>query len=296
MSNSDYHCPECKVGGGAFEIRDHLFCSPECGNRYFNLEKGDEGYWDNESDEEEASELDTNSDAGSEEDDSDDEDEHGKLVNDIIKLANKWEGQIPNLASNKYSGCGLDAMTTEKLTILIKVMNQQISDNQHTKVVEEDDTINDDFDYENSCDCCVKGWTEPNEFGLCQCCCSNCDNLLSDCRYRCRVINPLPAITVNHKRYKYRIMGWLMDEDNILSPWHRYWILPGGKKLAVYDGTPMEDDIEEAIKTYKRALKRYDVVQLEQWEPTERRNNITTLKEWYKNQKVLDWWNNEETD
>jgi hypothetical protein len=55
--------------------------------------------------------------------------EHYKLVNDIIKLAHKWrfdyKGKM-NLASYKYSGCELDAMTIEKLTILIKVMNQQI--------------------------------------------------------------------------------------------------------------------------------------------------------------------------
>jgi hypothetical protein len=54
----------------------------------------------------------------------------------------------------------------------------------------------DSFDYENSCDCCVKGWTEPNEFGLCHCWCSNCDNLLSYCRYRCRVINPLTGFAI----------------------------------------------------------------------------------------------------
>jgi hypothetical protein len=49
---------------------------------------------------------------------------------------------------------------------------------------------------ENTCDCCVKGWTEPNEFGLCQCCCYNCYNLLSDCRYKCRVINPLTGFAI----------------------------------------------------------------------------------------------------
>jgi hypothetical protein len=65
----------------------------------------------------------------SESSDSDDEDpdpQHRKLVKDIIKLAHRWEGEILNLASNKYSGCGLAALPTEKLFILIKVMNQQI--------------------------------------------------------------------------------------------------------------------------------------------------------------------------
>jgi hypothetical protein len=70
--------------------------------------------------------------------DSDDEDpdpQHRKLVKHIIKLAHRWEGEILNLASNKYSGCGLAALPTEKLFLLIKVMNQQISDKQEEKII-----------------------------------------------------------------------------------------------------------------------------------------------------------------
>lgn len=44
---------------------------------------------------------------------------------------------------------------------------------------------NDDFDYEDSCDCCVKGWSKENEFGRCICRCSSCSKLLRDCRYEC---------------------------------------------------------------------------------------------------------------
>jgi hypothetical protein len=65
----------------------------------------------------------------SESSDSDDEDpdlQHRKLVKDIIKLAHRWEGEILNLASNKYSGCGLAALPKKKLFILIRVMNEQI--------------------------------------------------------------------------------------------------------------------------------------------------------------------------
>ena len=40
-------------GGRAFRIRDAMFCSPRCGNEYFNLSKDDEDYWSNEEDEEE---------------------------------------------------------------------------------------------------------------------------------------------------------------------------------------------------------------------------------------------------
>ena len=38
---------------------------------------------------------------------------------------------------------------------------------------------------EDSCDCCVKGWSKANEFGRCTCRCSACKNLLRDCQYGC---------------------------------------------------------------------------------------------------------------
>lgn len=44
----------------------------------------------------------------------------------------------------------------------------------------------DNFDYENSCDCCVKSWTNTaNEFGFCSCMCSKCGDELRNCRYKC---------------------------------------------------------------------------------------------------------------
>ena len=42
-----------------------------------------------------------------------------------------------------------------------------------------------DFDYSDSCDCCVKGWDKPNEFGRCDCI-HNCGKLLRECKYKCR--------------------------------------------------------------------------------------------------------------
>ena len=36
-----------------------------------------------------------------------------------------------------------------------------------------------------SCDCCCKGWGIENEFGLCQCWCSNCREEMSICQYKC---------------------------------------------------------------------------------------------------------------
>ena len=38
---------------------------------------------------------------------------------------------------------------------------------------------------ENMCDCCMGGYDEPNEFGLCHCCCQEC---FGDCRYTCEFI------------------------------------------------------------------------------------------------------------
>ena len=84
------------------------------------------------------SESESESSESSESSDSDDEDpdpQHRKLVNDIIKLAHRWEGEIRNFVSNKYSGCELASFPTEKLTILIKVMNQQIIDKQREEQI-----------------------------------------------------------------------------------------------------------------------------------------------------------------
>lgn len=36
-------------GGQKFEIKDKMFCSPMCGNKYFNLEEDDSYYWSSES-------------------------------------------------------------------------------------------------------------------------------------------------------------------------------------------------------------------------------------------------------
>tara|TARA_R110000744_G_scaffold151457_2_gene264928 strand:+ start:7022 stop:7264 length:243 start_codon:yes stop_codon:yes gene_type:complete len=38
-------------------------------------------------------------------------------------------------------------------------------------------TVND------SCDCCTKGWDKKNEFGRCRCICSECGEMLRDCKY-----------------------------------------------------------------------------------------------------------------
>ena len=35
------------IGGQGFEIKDKLFCSPSCGNKYWDLKKGDNDYWSN---------------------------------------------------------------------------------------------------------------------------------------------------------------------------------------------------------------------------------------------------------
>ena len=38
-------CDNCKWGGRGFSIRDKMFCSPCCGNKYFKLKKYDDDYW-----------------------------------------------------------------------------------------------------------------------------------------------------------------------------------------------------------------------------------------------------------
>ena len=44
-----------------------------------------------------------------------------------------------------------------------------------------------DFDRDDSCDCCVKGWSKENEFGRCSCRCSGCGELYRDCKGECRM-------------------------------------------------------------------------------------------------------------
>ena len=48
---------EC-IGGRAFQIKNKMFCSPECGNQFYGLTFGDDDYWeiDSESDGEECEE------------------------------------------------------------------------------------------------------------------------------------------------------------------------------------------------------------------------------------------------
>ena len=38
----------------------------------------------------------------------------------------------------------------------------------------------------SECDCCMKGYYEPNEFGLCHCSCSECCKSMSICLYNCK--------------------------------------------------------------------------------------------------------------
>ena len=45
------------------------------------------------------------------------------------------------------------------------------------------DELNEELFRINSCDCCVKGWGESNEYGRCDCWCSHCHDLLENCRY-----------------------------------------------------------------------------------------------------------------
>ena len=46
-SNPNSCSMRCCIGGQAFNIRDKMFCSPRCGNIYWNLTRSDEDYWPN---------------------------------------------------------------------------------------------------------------------------------------------------------------------------------------------------------------------------------------------------------
>ena len=48
MSCSRFNCN----GGQGFEIKNKMFCSPSCGNKYYDLQEGDEDYWSNETNDE----------------------------------------------------------------------------------------------------------------------------------------------------------------------------------------------------------------------------------------------------
>ena len=45
---------------------------------------------------------------------------------------------------------------------------------------DDEDDVDDDM-----CDCCVKGWDKPNEWGRCKCWCNKCNCYLRTCKYKC---------------------------------------------------------------------------------------------------------------
>jgi hypothetical protein len=47
------------IGGEGFDIRGVLFCSPSCGNEYFNLESDDTDYWPEDESDEDADDQET---------------------------------------------------------------------------------------------------------------------------------------------------------------------------------------------------------------------------------------------
>ena len=43
----------------------------------------------------------------------------------------------------------------------------------------------------NTCCCCFGGYYELNDFGLCNCYCSKCYEMMSECRYNCEYYKQL---------------------------------------------------------------------------------------------------------
>ena len=39
---------------------------------------------------------------------------------------------------------------------------------------------------DDTCDACMGGYSDENEYGLCQCWCSHCSREMSECRYTCQ--------------------------------------------------------------------------------------------------------------
>ena len=82
---------------------------------------------------------------------------------------------LRHYAYHYITNLGYDGFTEE--------LNEWIQENIIDEEDDEDDE--DNLDYENSCDCCVKSWTDTaNEFGVCNCICK-CRDELRYCRYKC---------------------------------------------------------------------------------------------------------------
>lgn len=65
---------------------------------------------------------------------------------------------------------------------------QEIEIGDDDKTVDLNDWRNyeEDLPDDDVCDCCLGSWTsEPNEYGVCDCWCSHCDEYLRDCQYNC---------------------------------------------------------------------------------------------------------------
>ena len=89
-------------------------------------------------------------------------------------------------------------------------MTQQIKNNKPLKTV-------------NNCDCCCKSWRNNKAVGdTCNCSCSNCFELLRDCKYSCYVlkINKIeevkPKIEEVKEEYKNLMKFWKKNMKEML--------------------------------------------------------------------------------
>jgi len=73
----------------------------------------------------------------------------------------------------------IDAWKNDDFETQKEMMLKKIEEGKLRRKKEEDEL-------NNMCDCCVKGWDKPNEFGQCECICNKCFQLLCECKYECK--------------------------------------------------------------------------------------------------------------
>ena len=92
------------------------------------------------------------------------------------------------------------------LYIYINRMTQQIKNNKPLKTV-------------NKCDCCCKSWRNNKAGGdTCNCSCSNCYELLRDCKYSCYVLKINKIEEVKPKEEFRNLMKiWTNNMEKVLG-------------------------------------------------------------------------------
>ena len=76
----------------------------------------------------------------------------------------------------------------------------------------------------NKCDCCYKSWRNNKAGGdTCNCSCSNCFELLRDCKYSCYVlkINKIEEVKPKIEEVKPKIEEVKEEYENLMKFWKK---------------------------------------------------------------------------